>query len=384
MQNQQANSTGLVTSYPNDPRVAQVSCGPGCTYPVNLNTQAFSYDQALSGILMLNQGDTQNVQRIFNFYYSQWQAEQTNFHGFWTTYNAQDPNGPKVEYMKITGSNAWMGIFCLQYYTKTGDTRGRDLATKIGKWIVSLPHQNGGVAMGDSDIWANLYSVENNLSYYSLVNSLSSKAATSADRNLFKTERSNLKNWLKTQAYDPTTGLFKRGTGGDTIKAFDTNSWAVLVLGVQTLKNWGINVDNLVVQTERTFGVQTNGSFGGSTLTAKGFDFSDAANAATIGRTGMKWVEGTNQMISVYKTLAYWYRGNQTKAAYYNNRANYFSSLNAQNSIPDNGSLSYYYADQSSVQIFSDNPYWSTASGAAIASTAWVYFSAGGINPFNI
>lgn len=373
LQNQAASPLGLLETYPDDP---------------GTNNQAFTYDQALAGILMLKQGDAQAAQKIFNFYNSQWAGD-----GFWTVYDTQSAGGSKIEYMKIMGSNAWFGLFCLHYYAQTGDARARDLATKIGKWIVSLPHKNGGVAMGNSDIWANLYSVENNLSYYALVDSLSTKAATSADRNLFQKERSNLKSWFKTEAYDPATGLFKRGAFGDTLKAFDTNAWAVLVFGVANLKNWfGINTDpnnsgvsNLIKKTENSFAVQNNGVFGGDTLTAKGFDFSDAANAGAMGRTGMKWVEGTNQMILVYNELYnYWKSKNSTKAAYYKSRMDYFTGRNAENSISQNGTLSYTYADQFGVQVFSDNPYWRTAIGAALPSAAWVYYSLSGINPFKI
>ena len=194
-ENQNASPLGLVESYPDDP---------------TLQNQGFTYDQALAGILMLEQGDKKGARKVFDFFNSQWEGE-----GF----------------------------------------------------------------------WSNIFSVENNLSNYAVLKTLSSKAATQADRQFFSNELKGVTNWLKTQAYDATTGLFRRGAYGDPVKALDTNSWAILAIGPGNLKkDFGIDVEALVSNIESTFAVQADGSFGQDALTAKGFDFSDSANASMIGR----------------------------------------------------------------------------------------------------
>lgn len=365
--NQQASPLNLISSYPADPGIVN---------------QAFTYDQALSGMVMLKQGDVAGAKKIFDFYNSQWDGT-----GYWTVYNTQDLSGPKIEYDRIMGPNAWIALFALQYNSTTKDPAGLDLATKIGKWIRTLPHQNGGVAMGESGtFWADKFSTENNLDYYALLKILSVKASSRADQRIFKSELSLVKGWLKTQAYDPVSGLFRRGAG-DGIKSVDVNSWAILIIGVSALqKEFGINADNLVANIENTFAVQNDGTFGGNIQTSKGFDFSDSVNAALIGRSGLNWVEGTNHMIDVYKTLAAYYSqrktANPAKASYYQERASYFANLNAANSVSANNTLSYTYTDQAGVQVFSDNPYWRTAYGPAASSTSWVYLSIYGYNPF--
>lgn len=366
-ENQKASPLGLVASYPND---------------AALTNQAFTYDQALSGLLLLQQADTVTAKKIFDFYNSQWDGS-----GFWTVYNTQSVNGSKVEYDKIMGPNAWIALFALKYYSKTGDANGLDLATKVGKWIKNLPHRDGGSAMGSNAFWSTKYSVENNLNYYAVLKILAVKAAIQSDRQLFVSERNGVKNWLKTQAYDAVTGLFKRGAYGDNVQAIDTNTWAILVIGTTSLKNdFGIDVNNLVSKTEATFSVQSNGSFGHDTLTAKGFDFSDYVNASTIGRSGLKWVEGTNHFITAYKHLERYYSRPATldtvKAAYYHNRAVYFANQNVNNRISDNNRVSYYYTDQAGAQVYADNPYWRAASGSSVAASAWVYYSIYGLNPF--
>ena len=366
-QNQAASPLGLVASYPSDPALAN---------------QAFTYDQALAGLLMLKEGNIQGALKIFNFYQAQWDGT-----GFWTVYHTQDLAGSKIEYEKLLGPNAWIGLFALHYHSLTGDSRGLSLATQVGKWIQSLPHRDGGVDMGSNFFWSTKFSVESNLDDYALLNILSTKAASRSDRRLFSGELSRVKNWLKTQGYDSSAGLFKRGAYGDTVKSLDTNSWAVLALGPDTLKrDFGIDFEGLVARTEAVFAVQTDGSFGQNTLTAKGFDFSDVVNASIIGRSGLNWVEGTNQMVELYRELSDYYsqkkNKNAAKASFYRTRADYFSALNIGNSVSQENALSYVYTDLPGAQIFSDNPYWKSAAGSSVASSAWVYYSLYGFNPF--
>ncbi len=363
---QATSPLGLVVSYPEDPALAN---------------QAFTYDQALAGILFLKEGDAASAGKIFNFYNSLW-----NGTGFWTVYNSQDINGSKVEYSKIMGSNAWVALFALQYHSYTKDWRALVLATNIAKWIKALPRRDGGVAMGGAGtFWADKFSVENNLDYYAVTKLLSTRAATGTDKALFSNEKTAIKNWIKNQGYDSSTGLFRRGAYGDTVKALDTNSWAILALGVDAIKqDFGIDPVALIQRIENIFVVQSDGSFGGDALHAKGFDFSDSINASGAGRLGLKWVEGTAQVIDVYKLLANYYSTrNSTKASYYRARASYFTGLNENDAVRGTGTLGYLYTDQAGAQVFSDNLWWRTASGLSAASSAWVYFSTYSFNPFS-
>lgn len=367
LQNQADSTLGLVTSYPEHKGV---------------ETQAFTYDQALAGIVFLKQGDVKAAEKIFQFFYSEWDGN-----GFWTVYHSQKPNGPKIEYMRIVGPTAWVGLFSLHYYSKTGDPLALRLATDIAHWIAGLPHKTGGVAMGNEDIWKDIYSVENNLNYYALLKALSVKAESSSDRQLFQSEFSNLKKWFKEEAYNPSVGFFKRGAYRDATQSLDSNSWAVLAFGVVNLKyEFGVDANFLIKRMESFFAVQDDGTFGQNVLAAKGFDFSDANNAGLNQRPGMKWVEGTNQMILVYKMLNAFYAkmgpGGKSKAFYYQARANHFSKRNGEEALSQGGTLSYPYTDAPGTKIWSDNPYWFASKGPSVASTAWVYFSSNDVNPF--
>jgi hypothetical protein len=362
-----------------------VSSFPDGTIP----DQAFTYDQAVAGMEMLKNGDVAGATQVFNYFNDHWTGD-----GYWTVYNTNTDGGQQVEQIKINGPNAWIGQFALQYEKQTGDSRALDLATDVGKWIQTLPENNGGIAMGNTDIWAGLYSVENNLSDYAFFKALSERAADAGDRASFGTTADGIQTWIR-YAYDPTRGLFHRGgntfNGGiswDTTYALDTNSWAIASLGVDGLKNlmgWDdAQMDAYVARIGSSFAVQAGGDFGGDLFTAKGFDFGDAANASAIGRQGVKWVEGTNQMIQVYQLMSTSYAasGDAQKAEYYASLARYFEMRNADNAVLQNGELGYLYADRAGVRVFNDIDTWSTNSGSSVAATAWTYFTSTGFNPF--
>ncbi len=401
-QNQQATPSGLIVSHPDDPGFIYHEGIQQEWAKILANTQSYTYDQALAGITMLKHGDTVGAKKIFDFFYSQQQLEGANFSGFWTVYNV-DPgfNWKRYEWRKGLGENAWLALFALQYFSSEQQPvekqKALELATSIGKWIGTLPHHQGGVAMspdnpGGSPNFGTIYSVENNLDYYALLKALLSQTLSQQDTQFFTTKFNSLKNWLKTEALDASSGTFKRGgtfsaNSGlfewDTVKSLDVQSWSITAVGISTLINdFGINLDNFLSSIHQTFAAQEDGSFGGNIFLAKGFDFSDASNAASIGRSGIKWVEGTNQMILVYKMLADFYGQDPVKASYYQSLADYFLGRNVEDAIQINGSLSYRYADQSGVQIYENTPDWRTSPGQAAPSTAWVYFSINKINPF--
>ncbi len=404
-QNQNQGTSGLVSSYPNATGFIYHDGVIQDWAKIYANTQAYTYDQALAGMTFLEQGNFAAAKRIFDFYYAQWQAEQASFNGFWTVYNTdQNFHWKKYEWRKGMGESVWIGLFCLQYEKAVSDVaekgKSLDLAAAIGRWASSLPHKDGAVAMsppnpGGNPDFGNIYSVENNLDYYVLTQALSSKAPAASDRERFIGEFANLKNWLKTTAYDSATGLFRTGgsvnfsTGQwvwDSTKSLDVNSWAISTIGIPTLVNeFGINMDNFISKIHLMFAVQDNGTFGGNILTAKGFDFSDSVNASLIGRSGMKWVEGTNQMILAYKLLAEFYKDTDlAKSNYYRSLADHFSARNADNAVNVGSALSYLYTDRPDTQIYYSTPSWRTSPGQSAPSTAWVYFALNKFNPFEV
>ena len=402
-QSQQVSPSGLIASHPDDPGfIFHEGRQDEEWAKILATTQAYTYDQALAGIVLLDHGDAEGAKKILDFYTSQREAEGEDFSGFWTVYNV-DPafDWKKYEWRKGFGENAWVALFALKYASSQQDPaekqKALDLATGILRWIGKLPHHGGAVAMGVPNPGATpdfgtIYSVENNLDYYALLKTMKTQAASQEDRDFFAAEFDALQGWLKNEAFDASTGLFKRGGAynsgpgvfvWDGIQSLDVQSWAIAALGVKTLvTDFGIDMDDFVSKIHQTFAVQNDGSFGGDILQAKGFDFSDALNAAALARPGFNWVEGTNQMVLAYKMLADFYKGDAAKAASYQALADHFLSRNAENAIESGGALSYAYADLSDVQIFVGTSVWRTTPGQAAPSTAWVYLAEQGINPF--
>ncbi|HTL69846.1 MAG TPA: hypothetical protein VL404_01000 [Candidatus Eisenbacteria bacterium] len=402
--NQAANGTGLIVSHPDEPGFIYHEGIQQEWAKIYANTQAYTYDQALAGIAMADAGNLTGAGRIFDYFYGQWQAEGAAFTGFWTAYNV-DPAFPwkRYEWRKGMGENAWMALFCLRYAEKAADpaerAKAQTLAAAIGRWMTSLPHRDGAVAMSPDNPSGNpnygkIYSTENNLDYYAVMRALAlSPSVSDADRLIFSAQAAGVKDWLKTRAYDPAAGLFKRGgkvnsAGGfdwDPVGSMDVNAWAVSAVGLETLENeFGIRIEDFLKKNEARYLVRDDNTFGGPALEAKGFDFSDAANAAAVKRTGMKWVEGTNQMVLAYRLAGDYFAGRDAaKSAYYRMLADFFSARNPENAVVADGTLSHVYADRSGVQIYSGTGNWKTGPGASAASAGWVYFSRAGLNPFS-
>lgn len=365
---QQDSPLGLVVSY---------------NRQAGLENQAFTYDQAVAGIVMLKQGDTASAAKILDFFKSQWDGS-----GLYTVYNAQTLNGWTIEQEKILGPNAWIALLAVQYHVVTGDASALDFAVEIARWAMTLPHTQGGVSMGEAGTdWVDRYSVENNLSYYAVTRLLASMAPDDADRAAIAQERDQLKQWLGFPGFDSSAVLFRRGAYLDSLKALDTNSWGILALGVSGLSDLGVDADALVAATERQFLVRSVDGYsfyGGDPLSAKGFDFSTSTNSfMTRGRTALKWVEGTAQMVTVYRFLADAYAlSDPALSADYAARADHFIEQNGAQRVQTAAGVSYTYAEYADMQIYFDIPSWRTAAGPSVAAAAWVYFSLYGFNPF--
>ena len=401
---QSQTNTGLVASHPEDTGFIYHEGIVADWAVIYGNTQAYTYDQAITGRVMLDAGNAAGAKKIFDFYYSEYAKEGNSFAGFYTAYNVDSEFWwKKYEWRKGMGESAWIGLFALQYSEKSADTaekaKGAALATAIGKWIRTLPHTGGAAAMGAGDPSGQpdrgrIYSVENNLDYYALLRNLSvSSLVGDNDRKEFADEKEKLKNWLKDSAFDANAGIFRSGamqnsqTGAldwGATKSLDVNSWAVSSIGVSELFfDFGIDARALLDNAGALFAVQEDGSFGGNLRTAIGFDFSDKQNALMIGRKGMSWVEGTNQMALAYNLLADFYeKAGDVKGSAYRNLADYFQSTNAANRrVTSSGSAAYSYATDTA-QIFFITPEWRASRGKAVASSAWVYFSKINLNPF--
>lgn len=392
--------SGLAVSHPDDPNFVYHNGIVAEWAKIPANTQAYSYDQALAGMTLLDGGQAAAAKRIFDFFHVEWQKEGTAFNGFYTVYNV-DPaiHWKRYEWRKGMGENAWIALFALRYHAAAADpaekAKALGLAKAVASWIGTLPHKDGIAAMSPaSDAqFGRVYSAENNLDYYALLDGLAARSS-GTERDGYLARAKGVKDWFRLRAYDPVKGLFRRGGKTDAagnftwdlVGSLDIQSWAIAAFGPQVLAvEFGVDPDGLLRRTESAFAVSPSGVFGGDPAAAKGFDFSDAANAVAIGRPGMKWVEGTAQMILAYRLAADFYRAsNAVLAARHDAMAAHFTARNAENAIQSHWGLTYPYADLPGIQIYAGTGNWKTFPGQAAPSAGWVYLAERSINPFKL
>ncbi len=400
---QATTPSGLIVSHPDDPSFIYHEGIVAEWAKIFNNTQAFTYDQALAGIAMLNAGDLAGAKEILDFFAAERAAQGTVFTGFYTVYNV-DPAvaWKRYEWRKGAGENAWIGLFFLHYEAAVTDAgeraRARELAATVGRWLASLPHHAGAIAMGPdtpgaAPNYGRLYSAENVLDQHAFFKALLLRPVSGPDRTLFERELAGVTGWLKDLAYDRTAGLFRRGgklnaQGAfewDPVASLDVQTWAVSAIGPMALEvSFNIDAGALLERAARVFAVAPDGSFGGPVFDAKGFDFSDAANARAIGRPGIKWVEGTEQMIlALRQAAAYLAAKDRARAARLGALADRFEERRADEAIAGPWGVAYPYADRAGVQIYAGTGNWKTFTGQGAPSVGWVAFAASRRNPFD-
>src|SRR5258706_1007747 len=253
--------TGLFRSFPD-------------SSDLKLSQQASTYEQAAMGLLAIRFGDVDRARQLLDFFKTAWTAgpeafrSQPGARGLANFYNA-DFGSEGIAKTVNLGPNAGAGLLAANLANTAKDPQALQLAVDIESWIANvLPHSNGGAAMGLRDdpygaSWSQIYSTENNLSYYAfLTELLRSPVIEKAQRVAITQERDHVENWLVKVAFDPHRGLMHRGTnleGKDATAALDTTTWLISAVGPQRLTARGIDPYLLMQTAEKTFEVTVAG-----------------------------------------------------------------------------------------------------------------------------
>lgn len=100
------------------------------------------YDNALSALLFISQGEIEQAERIFDFFHNRRDAEQReNGGGFFQFRDAQGNNGSSL----WLGDNAWLLMALTHYREVTGNDQYTEMAEEIEFWIRSLQDTDGGL-----------------------------------------------------------------------------------------------------------------------------------------------------------------------------------------------------------------------------------------------
>ncbi|MCM8797159.1 MAG: UTP--glucose-1-phosphate uridylyltransferase, partial [Candidatus Omnitrophica bacterium] len=361
-------STGLAISFFN-------------TTDTAMSRQAVTYDQALFGLASLSMAaqDADALIRatnLFNFYYNIYIAQIQSggvFRGFNNMYNV-DNGTVGLDNGKRTGPNAWIGIFSLHYYIRSGDNRGLILARAIYNWIRALPHYRGAVCLGPS--LTNSVSNEENFDYYALLQLLL-PFMTPAESPTAQQELDNLTNYFHYYAFEPFQQFFYRGVKSiaagqiDNYRALDTTTFAILAVGAEQLEGWEVSSLQRLSLNRLISGTESR-----CAVASRGFDVSDLANATVCFRPLLSFWEFTLQMALCYKKVAIFLRkiGNAPLAVVYEEKARQYND-NVDNST------GFAYCEETGRKVWYDIPTWLTISGRSTSVLAWKIFVQSLFNP---
>jgi hypothetical protein len=371
------------------------------TSDVYLEKQGATYDQALVGIAFLVLGEAKKAKAILDFYKSKWKGK-----GFCNFYFIPTGN-PGIESIAHLGSNMWIALLALHYDSFSGKKQYQGFAEDMVEWAMSLNHFRGGAVMSDKDEWrapwSKIVSTENNIDYYVVLDMLEKRVSNIQFREKIHREKLDIIDFFKKTAYDVKTGGVNRGfhTGVvDSERALDTISWLIAALGVNGLRDVGINPDRLIAFAENNFLTVDEG--------IKGFDFTDREGVVKAKRQNMISFEWTFGMVNAYCIYANYFRqsadkqkqlGNLQKAnklynraSVYEHKALFFTSQMDKKMMKfgeREDLYAYPYATRSYWLVFFDSLWWKTPKAdmngnppGSIASTAWRIF-AGNFNPLN-
>jgi hypothetical protein len=245
------------------------------TQDKKLAQQSSTYEQGAVGLLAVRMGDMARAKGIFKFLRNAWaegpyKGGREGVSGLSNFYNAEF-GGEGIEKTIHAGPNAWAGLFAAYYGNKAGDKEAIDWALEMATWMThEIPHRDGGIAMGPVDSggvpWTQVYSTENNVSYYAfLAELLRSTQLSENDRTWLTAEKNHIEDWLVLTAFDPLAYTMNRGvnlSGADRTRALDTTTWLISALGPECLKKRGIDPDKLMQYAEEAFVVHVNGRAG--------------------------------------------------------------------------------------------------------------------------
>lgn len=367
LKNHQNPLTGLVLSFEGDVGI--------------IKDWAFIYDQALAICTFILFDDERDARRILNFF-KQKLDRTKDFQGFYNGYYYD--SGEISEYTVHCGPNIWVGIGVMQYMHKTKDDYYLPVARAIADWLITIQEKDpeGGLKGGPQFSW---FATEHNLDAYAFFGMMYQMT----QEEKYKTAQKKVLSWLKTYAMIPhgkdyQSPPINRGRGDATI-ATDTFAWALAALGVEKLKQLGMDPEEIMGFAEEHCEAKvTFRRPSGVELEVIGFDFSKHAN---LPRGGMVSPEWTSQMIVSYQMLSKYFAQKEqlVQSNYYAEKARkYLGELNkliiASPSVKGQGEGCLPYA---TLENADTGHGWTTPLGTKTCSVAGTAYMIMAIKQFN-
>ncbi|MDD5194599.1 MAG: hypothetical protein PHQ96_02860 [Candidatus Omnitrophica bacterium] len=296
LKHQRNNETGLFDSFYNsdDELLAQ---------------EALTYDQALTGLALLELKEYYQAKQILDFF-------KKRFDERGLCYSYDSSSGACLATSgAITQANMWVALLSLRFGAQTGDQSFYNLGREIGLWALRLEHYRGALSMGKTQdslgSWNEYVSVEDNLVAYSVFRFLYENEADEKIKKAFAAELEGIRKFIR------ETALVKNKKGNIThinigynlneniapASCIATVSGMLLVFNPYELREFfGVSENMLLEYGRKEFFTSSSG--------IKGYDFTDAATCRRIGRRRVISLEETAKIAVALTALSRYYQRN--------------------------------------------------------------------------
>ncbi len=345
-----------------------------------LKNIAFTYDVALSALVLSHAGDWKQARSALAFYEAVPLPTPDAFY-FNTAYHAQ-LGVPKLEYRVHGGPIFWMAIAMLRYAQATGDYALRNKAVELLDWARRhLPHIDGGVVMSQRDEWKDILSTENNWVYYAALRVAIEMMPNGSQREAFREEAKNVRAWLTRLGNNRG---FRVPSTFDPVQALDVYTHPLLIGPAAQMEEEGFASEDDLAKwaVEHIANLEARFRVSGTDL----YDYTDAAECQAVGRYRAGWLEGTEQVVVAYQVWAPWFRGigDYAYAAFLDDQAVVSHAAVKRLALSSEAGGIWIPNTDAPVAFLTFHDGWKARprSESALNGTTWTYFAECRYNPF--
>ena len=272
-------ASGLLVSYPQSAEHV-------------LRDVAFTYDMAVSALVLTHQGRLPAAERALALYLHM-PLPADGSRAFNTAYHVTR-GLPTLEYRLHAGPACWIAISLIRFGERANRPDAIEKGLALLDWLrTHLHHVDGGLVMGTEEPWDYILSTENNWVYYGALRVALPHVSDASARRALRAELREVRGWLGRH-------IRQRGED-DPVRALDVYTHALLVGPEAHLENAGIDRRVLAVWAKEWVGeIEALFHVPG---TAR-YDYTDAREARQAGRARAGWLEGTEQVAVAYQTWA--------------------------------------------------------------------------------
>ncbi|MBI3996229.1 MAG: hypothetical protein HY352_01095 [Candidatus Omnitrophica bacterium] len=341
-----------------------------------LHGVTFTYDLALTALVFTHGESFDAARRILDFYRAMPPPDLST-----PTYNVAygtAGGAPALESAFQLGPLSWMAIALMRFAHASGEAIYFHKAVTLLDWVrQSMPHRDGGVAMGIREPWSLRMSVENDWAYYAALRMALVWVPDGVLREFVREETTGVRRWLARHERD-------RGAD-DGVKALDVYTNALLIGPHAHLEDQVMGDEAALARWARTWIEELEDLFRVPEI--PGYDYTDADEAEAAGRERCSWLEGTEQVIVAYQTWAPFFesQGDRLFAQRLRRLAGFAHAHVIRCSLLSRGAVAIPNTDAPEpVRTFADGWVARPSMEPALNGTTWTYFAEVGLNPWVI